>query len=141
MLKARNQTFETSQLIKLLIQKQKYCCNYSPTCKKLMLSVFKMTNQQKKRIKTFKETSLLIAPLLTYLVKNNNLLSIIPTKKTRITNGILVPYQIRTKSKTRLSSNKSYDYCQEKKKIFLISNISYTKRKAIIPANVLGKKC
>lgn len=70
------------------MQKQRYYYNYHLLLKRWILSVFKITNQQKKKIKILKKINLLILFLLTYLVKNNNLLSIRLIKKTKTTREI-----------------------------------------------------
>lgn len=53
-----------------------------------MPSIFKIINQQKKRIKTLGRIKLLISLFLTYLVGNNNFLSIRPIKRTKTTKKV-----------------------------------------------------
>ena len=63
------------------MQKQKYCYNYPQVPKKLMLSISKEIDQQRKKIKTLRRIILLTSFLLTHLMGNNNLLSTKLTKK------------------------------------------------------------
>lgn len=66
-----------------------------------MPNVCKAIDQKKRMIKTLGRISPLTSPLLTHLVKNNNLLFTRPIKKTRITKKIFGAIVDKDKVKTK----------------------------------------
>ena len=71
------------------MQKQKRCYNHLQISKKLMPSISKDINQQKRRIRTLEKISPLIFLLLIYLIGSNLSIKARPIKKTITTEEIL----------------------------------------------------
>lgn len=108
-----------------------------------MPSIFKVTKQQKKRIKTLEKINLLTPFFLTYLVKSNNFLYIRVRliKKIKTTKKVfdIIINKDRNKAKIFLQQVLK-SLLKKKKKISSILNTFTAKRKAITLTNDLKNR-
>lgn len=115
------------------MQKQKQYYNHFLVYERLISSVFKIIDQQKRRIKTLERISLMISLLLTYLIKNNNFspTRASQTKKTRTTKKVFgaVVDKDRIEAKIFLQQI-SILLLRKKKKIFSYIKCSFYKKKS-----------
>ena len=92
------------------MQKQRHYYNHFLTFEKSIPNFSKAINEQKRRIKTPGKISLLIPPLQTHLMGNNNFLPTKPTKKTWVillistmTRRVTIQQSIPSQKKTKIS--------------------------------------